>query len=115
MRDTLDIGPVPCDEPCQSVPYEDPGLAVAECRAYINQLKRIHGEPPSGTRFRITRNPHDFGTYHSVAVEYDDQDRTGWEFALKVEGNTPTRWDNEAEWELARFRKEREKAKGASA
>jgi hypothetical protein len=108
LYDTMNMGPTPCDEPCQQVPYDNPGLAMAECRAYINQLRRINGDPPTGVRFKISRNPHDFGTYHEAAVEYDDQYKEQVEYALKVEANLPSHWDNEAEWELARFRKEQQ-------
>lgn len=109
--DSMDLGSVPADEPCEQVPYKNPGLAIAECRAYTKQLIRMYGEPPLGTRYRTMRNPHDFGVYHSVAIEYTDS--MGRDYALKVENGLPLRWDELAMIELRQFLEEQEKQRVA--
>lgn len=101
MREYLTLGPVPCDEPCQQVPYEQPGLAKIECRVYIHQLKRSHGEPPEGAELRIMSNRHDFGTYLEVVVWYDVNDPAAWHYAATLENELPLRWDDAARLELA--------------
>ena len=72
MYDQLSIGPVPAEESCEQLgdSYR-PQRARAEWRTFVEQLTRHFGEPPFGARFRITSNPHDFGTYLDVVVEYD--------------------------------------------
>ena len=97
------IGPVPCDEKCEQLgPTYRPEVAKAECRAFINQLKRMHGEPPDGARVRINAAPHDFGTYHEVVVEYDPKTEAAVAYALKLEAESPNQWDEDALEELAR-------------
>jgi hypothetical protein len=44
--------------------------------------------------------PHDFGTYYDVAVIYDDESEESQEWMLKVEGELPMNWDEEAIKEL---------------
>ena len=100
---TLSVGCTPCDESCEQLgPNYNPGRAKAECRAYINQLKRQFGEPPPDTSYRITNNPHDFGTYHEVEVKFNTEDEESVEYAFKVEGESPEKWDREAKKELRR-------------
>lgn len=102
MRDTLEIGPTPCNEDCQPVgmPTYDPMRAMAECRAFKAQITRALGEPPPGACLTITRNPHDFGTYYEVAVRYEDQDEEATDWAYRVEAEAPEDWDAEARREL---------------
>ena len=65
MRDSLELDCTPIDEPCAQVGSEDYAKnARLECKAFAAQLMRTFGEPPPGCSFKITSNPHDFGTYH---------------------------------------------------
>lgn len=98
MRETMELGPVPCEENCQQVgtPSYNPVAALAECRAYMAQLERQFGSPPDGATLVIRRNRHDFGTYYEVAVSYDDEDAQASEYAYNIEGCLPEKWDDEA-------------------
>jgi hypothetical protein len=96
--DYLEIGSTPCDEPC--VPAgSDSSLAKKECRALMNQLKRMYGEPPETARFKIKSNPHDFGTYYELSVVYAIDNEEGMNYALKCE-SLPENWDEQAKLEL---------------
>jgi len=101
MRDTLNIGPVPCNEPCEQLgPNYDPQRAKAECRAFLNQIERTIPNP-TNARLRIVTEHHDFGTYYEVAVSFSDEDEAATEYAYHVESNAPTVWDEIARAELA--------------
>ena len=63
MVETIEIGSAPCDEQCAQVGESNyPERSRAECRAFINQIKRVMGEPPEGVGLFIKSNAHDFGT-----------------------------------------------------
>ena len=75
-------------------------MARKEGKAYINQLKRQFGEPPSSAVFRLKAFPHDFGSYYEVCVVFSDTDEEAVDFAYKVEAECPELWDEEAKAEL---------------
>ena len=82
--DYLSLGPVPAEEDCTQVGERDYyRLARAECERYVELLRHVFGREPDGARFRITRNPHDFGDYLDVVVEYDPNMRAAVEYAFK--------------------------------
>ena len=101
MKDYMNIGSSPVDEPCAQIGtdgyYE---LAQKECKAFVNQLLRVFGKPPQETYLKVKGFDHDFGRYYEVVVVYDDNHEEGLEYALKLEGNTPEKWDEEAKDEL---------------
>jgi hypothetical protein len=103
MRDYLDLDPVPVDEPCASVGQPDYWpRARLECRAFINQLERAFPDAvAAGVYFKIKSNPHDFGSYLSVQVVYDDDDEAQTEWAYMIEDELPIAWDEDARNELA--------------
>jgi hypothetical protein len=102
MFDHLDLGPTPAGESCEQLgPNYDSKRARAECRAFAAQLERVNGTPPDGCGFRVKSNPHDFGTYLSVVVAFDDENDAAVEYAYKAENTTPEEWDDEARKELA--------------
>jgi hypothetical protein len=111
--DHLDLGSAPWNEDCASVGEDGYEVrARRECRALIGQLKRVCGDPPAGVRFRIASNPHDFGTYYSVVVEYDGNDAEAAAYAQRCDEETPDVWDMAARLELdAARQKEREAAR----
>ena len=91
----------PHEEPCAQVgAYNYSRDARLEAQAFINQLIRENGNPPEGVRFKITSNPHDFGSYLDVVIIFDDQDELCSDYAYKIEANTPHRWDRKARKEL---------------
>lgn len=100
MMDYITLGGAPYEEECAQV--GDEGYrqrALKECAAYIGQLKRAFGEPPAGASLRVKRFPHDFGTYHEVVVEFEDEP-AAIEYAFKLEEEMPARWDEQARREL---------------
>lgn len=101
MFDDLFLGPVPADEDCEQLGEGyNHARARKEGKAYISQLIRLHGEPPEGAMLKIKSCPHDFGTYCEVVVRYDDSVQAAVEYAFRVEGNTPSHWDDVAKAEL---------------
>jgi hypothetical protein len=101
MRDSLNLAPVPLDEECAQLGAADySSRSRKECQAFINQLTREFGEPPSGAYFKMTSNPHDFGTYRDVDIVFNDENEEAAEYAYRVEANIPANWDEEALKEL---------------
>lgn len=101
MRDTLSLGPTPCEESCEQLgPNYDERKARQECRTFIEQLRRVFGTEPAQARLRIKANAHDFGVYLDVEVVYDDATEGAVEYAFKLENETPARWDDIARAEL---------------
>jgi hypothetical protein len=107
MRDCLDVGCAPTHESGAQVGREDYyDRARRECRAYINQLRRVFGREPPGARLGIKSNPHDFGSYLSCVCHFDDTMRETVEYAYRCEAEMPQQWDFEARAELGLPRKE---------
>ena len=101
MRESFSLGPTPCGESCEQLgPDYNPVKARQECRAFIAQLIRLHGEPPFGARLRGSSNPHDFGSYLEVEVVFDDDEPDAAAYAYKLEAKTPEGWDHAAIEEL---------------
>jgi hypothetical protein len=101
MREYMELGPTPCDEPCEQLgPNYNRRKALRECRAYARQLERQHGAPPEGAYFGVKGFAHDFGTYHETVIYFDTENEAAMEYAYKVEGDTPANWDETAKLEL---------------
>lgn len=102
MKDSLNLAPVPLGEECAQLGAPDySSRSRKECTTFINQLKRVFGEPPPRANFKITQNPHDFGTYRDVDIQFDEEDDAASEYAYQVEANLPEFWDDTALKELA--------------
>lgn len=101
MREELDIGCAPAGEECAQMGQDGyHEQARRECRALINQLRRMYGAEPEGAQLHIKRNAHDFGEYLSVVCDYDRRFERATEYALRVANGLPERWDEEARQEL---------------
>lgn len=116
--ETLDIGPTPNGENCAQVGnnnYDYYSLSKMENIAYINQIKRIFPDMPSGLRITREGYPHDFGSYYEVIAKWRSGDDAAEEFAYRIQNESPENWDNEARAELERqgYFKELEKGKSA--
>ena len=112
--DHLDLESAPSDEDCAQLGVDDNYAVRAkrECRALINQFKRICGEPPPGVRFQVKANEHDFGTYYSVVVNFDPDDAEAVAYAYRCDEESPDQWDMAARLELdAGRQREREGAR----
>ena len=93
---SISIGAVPSGEDCEQLgPNYNPTKARRECQAFIDQLRRHFGEEPFGARFRISSNPHDFGTYYEVECRFDENNEEAAEYAFAAE-DCPEYWDAEA-------------------
>jgi hypothetical protein len=96
MREYMELGPVPSDEPAvQVITGTDYMPAMrAELQRYKAFLEARFPDPPEGAGFRIKWNPHDFGQYGEVAVYFEESDREAAEYAYFVEGHSPVAWDD---------------------
>lgn len=93
MREELNIGPVPCDEECAQLGEDNYSeRAIAECRRYVDLIRKHVGLEPPGVRLKVKGFNHDFGVYYEVVVSYDDGDENGIEYAFKCESEAPTKW-----------------------
>lgn len=98
----LAIGSVPCEEECEQVGKEyRPWYAILECKQFIKFLIRKFGPPPDGAYYAVTENLHDFGTYHEVAIRFDENDKEASDYAFHVEAHVPSHWDDEDREALA--------------
>ena len=104
MRDSISIGTSPCAEECVQVGTDNYLVkATKECNIFIRQLERkfpIPDDLKELVRYKITRNPHDAGTYLDVVVEYDVSSEEAQDYAFSIEENTPELWDDDAIKEL---------------
>jgi hypothetical protein len=98
MREFIDLSTtVPLDEECVQLGTNEYIMGSRlEVKAFVEQIKREHGEPPIGASISIIKCPHDFGTYHDVRIIYDTDKPASEEWALKVEEELPYKWDEEA-------------------
>jgi hypothetical protein len=105
MRDFIDIGSAPYEGRCAQLGRDDYWeRARRECRAFINQLRRVFGPEPEGARLSIKSNPHDFGTYLSVICSYESENEAAVDYAFRCEGEGPGEWDEEASASLRKGR-----------
>lgn len=89
MREYIDIGPTPADEPCAQIGEDDyTSRAVAECRRYARLINRAY----PGACAVVVPHRHDYGTYYEVAVKYDDADIAQAELAYRIEETLPLTW-----------------------
>jgi hypothetical protein len=93
--DIIWIGPAPADEDCAQVGDPDYARnAKAECRAFIDAIRKVCGREPEGARLAIKGQPHDFtDAYYEVAVIYDGNNRAAAEYAQKVDELAPQTWE----------------------
>lgn len=93
---TIYLGSTPCEEECASVGDEHyQSDARIEIGAYIDQLNRTFHFHRSdlGIIFRKKREPHDFGGYYEVVVDFEGFNWLSSPLAYVIEEHTPTEWD----------------------
>lgn len=103
MKTYLDISATPAEESCVQVGSENyPYWAKLECLTLIGQIRRQLGPEPESAKLITKANPHDFGTYYEVVINYDDDypDATTYAFDCEA-GRMGTEWDAEAKRQLA--------------
>lgn len=92
MKDFISLGTAPTNENCCQLcrpNYEKYGeLEALEFRRmlldYIDNLE-------DGIWIKITRNPHDFGNYYDVILEFDSNEETV-NHACAIEDSIPNNW-----------------------
>lgn len=95
MKNELYLSSSPINEDCAQLGSSNYHYRIyLECNEYIKQLKRMFGEPPIGSRFKIKHCPHDFGTYYEVVIYFDESNEEESEYAYNVESNIPEYWDD---------------------
>lgn len=93
MREYLEIGSAPADEPCAQVGDPDYGIkATDECRRFIELIRATLGPEPHGARLTIKSFPHDFGSYLEVVCKFDPTIESAVAYAFRCEAEAPTRW-----------------------
>lgn len=105
MRDYLNIGCNPAEEPCVNVGEDNyMSRARAECRRFAELIQKKFGPPPGTAAIIIKSFPHDFGSYLEVCISYDDDDIEGVEYAYAVEAHAPQTWSDDApvDWRAER-------------
>ena len=93
------IGGSPYEENCAALGVTDNFAQHnrAECTAYIDALRRLHGREPEGVMFCIIPNRHDFGTYREAGVRYNHASTPAREYAEKVTAGLAT-WEQVGMW-----------------
>ncbi len=95
MRDYVSIGSSPCEEECVQVSKtEDYIIAMkAECRRFLELIrKKLWPEPP-GAQLAIKGFEHDFGTYYEVVYYFDTDNEEAVKYVLCCEDEAPRKWD----------------------
>jgi len=104
--ETYYLGSGPADEDIAQVGSVDYDVrSHAETQAWLAQLRRMlisrgHTTLPTGFRLSVARQPHDFGTYLEVICRFNDSDECSVDLAQLLDGEAPTRWDDDARMEL---------------
>lgn len=101
MQDKLYLGCAPASEWCAQVGsdgYRE--QANRECRAWINQLRRVFGREPPGAQLAVNSSEHEFGSYLDVVVWFECGNESSRQYAFRVEDNRILLWDAEARREL---------------
>jgi hypothetical protein len=99
-REFFTLSCTPTGEECTQAGGNMSDMLI-ECRALVNQLIRIHGEPPQEAEFVLLINDHEFGRYYEVGIffsfnedsEAQDEDTPSEIYARKCESGIPDMWD----------------------
>jgi hypothetical protein len=100
----MDIGCNPCEEPCVNLGTENYyPRARDECARYIELVRKKLGEEPPGAYLKVKSNPHDFGSYLSVVVVFDDDDEEARHYAFRCESEAPRTWQDDQPLPMKRY------------
>ena len=116
MRDYIEIGSSPCDEHCVQVnPEGDYHDAMkAECRRFLELIRKKLGPEPAGARLAVKSNAHDFGIYYECGCYFDDVYPESQAYAFRCESDAPRTWDDDhlSAEEEARFKTKQAELEG---
>lgn len=73
---------------------DDPQKAVAEGRRYIKLLRKVLGPEPEDSELRTRSNPHDLGTYYTVAYFFDEDREDHIAYMRRIENDGPLAWED---------------------
>ena len=94
MKDYIELGQAPCEEACSQVGDPDyPEKSRAECRRFIELIRKVLGTEPPGAHLKLRSFEHDFGTYREVVCYYDEGNEQAREYAMLCEAKAPTHWE----------------------
>ena len=96
MRDFMEIGSSPCDEPCAQVGednYMERGRE--ECKRFIELIRKKLGDEPPGAHLATKTFPHDFGSYAEVVCYFEDSDEEANRYAYLCESEAPRTWQDD--------------------
>jgi hypothetical protein len=101
MRDYLEFDCTPVEEECSQTGCTENYLKMQaiEFKVMRNQLLRMFGECET-IEIKRKENFHDFGTYYSLHIYYDDDNETESEYVYNIEAKYPVKWDEQARNEL---------------
>ena len=103
MRDTINIGSSPYNEPTIQIKSGVNYLpwSIKEIMIFREQLKR---QFPRLAEFNcylhIRQHPHDFGTYAQLEINYNSDNEKSRKMAYTVDGEVPAKWDDIAQAEI---------------
>jgi hypothetical protein len=102
MKDRIELGfTTPHGEPCAQVGTENyESNSLIEGKVMINQIIRQVGQPIGTCRFSIIKCPHDFGTYHDIAIRFEDERPEETNYVERVQNLDLENWDEIAIQEL---------------
>lgn len=96
MREYMNIGSSPSDEPCAQVGEPDYyERARDECNRFIELIRKKLGPEPPGARLAVKSFPHDFGSYLECICWFDDSDEEASHYAYLCESETPRTWQDD--------------------
>ena len=101
MKDYITIGSAPADEECAQVGTPNyHARAKRECLAFIKEIRKVIGLEPPLAVLKVESFEHDFGTYLDVVCWFDKDDPESRDYALRCEGEAPTRFASQSLHEL---------------
>ena len=95
MKDRIELGfTTPHGDPCAHVGSENYGSnSLIECKVMFNQIIRQIGQPIGTCRFGVIKCPHDFGTYHDIAIRFEDERPEEVNYVELVQNLDLENWD----------------------
>lgn len=99
MRDFLDIESAPYEENCVQVNPKTNYMPAmrAEAIKFKEMLEKRFAKliEQTGVYLRIASNSHDFGSYLSIKICFDDSNEKQIDAAYFIESNMPATWDDD--------------------
>lgn len=100
MRTYEELGPTPVEEDALQAGFDPIEDIKAECRRYLDLLKRVCPIPTNlsemGVYYYIKRFPYDppVDCYYEVCISFDDDDEEQCDWVFNVlEPNLPLTWE----------------------